>query len=138
MNWYADDLSPHMRRPFICPPRFYHKPCWIGSIWSQATYPNIRKLACIPARSLRSPCVLPTKAWDHRPSITGSAATTARVLELTRLFRLFAAHQDWAEYFLDHPTVRGVAGTSGIELHQPWREDRADWWQGLVQSALAY
>ncbi len=46
--------------------------------------------------------------------------------ERTRLFRLFAAHQDWAEYFLADPTVLGVADTYGIELRHPWREDRAD------------
>ena len=46
--------------------------------------------------------------------------------ERTRLFRLFAAHQDWAEYFLAHPTVLGVADSYGIELRHPWREDRAD------------
>jgi hypothetical protein len=46
--------------------------------------------------------------------------------ERTRLFRLFAAHQDWADYFLAQPTVLGVADTYGIELRHPWREDRAD------------
>jgi hypothetical protein len=46
--------------------------------------------------------------------------------ERTRLFRLFAAHQDWAEYFLAQPSVLGVADTYGIELPHPWREDRAD------------
>ncbi len=46
--------------------------------------------------------------------------------ERTRLFRLFAAHQDWAEYFLAEPTVLGVADSYGIELRHPWREDRAD------------
>lgn len=46
--------------------------------------------------------------------------------ERTRLFRLFAAHQDWAAYFLAQPTLLGVADTYGIELRHPWREDRAD------------
>jgi hypothetical protein len=46
--------------------------------------------------------------------------------ERTRLFRLFATHQDWAEYFLAEPTVLGVADSYGIELRHPWREDRAD------------
>ncbi len=46
--------------------------------------------------------------------------------ERTRLFRLFAAHQDWADYFLAQPTVLGIADTYGIELRHPWREDRAD------------
>ena len=46
--------------------------------------------------------------------------------ERTRLFRLFAAHADWADYFLAQPTTLGVADTYGIELIHPWREDRAD------------
>ncbi len=46
--------------------------------------------------------------------------------ERTRLFRLFATHADWAEYFLAQPTLLGVADTYGIELIHPWREDRAD------------
>jgi hypothetical protein len=46
--------------------------------------------------------------------------------ERTRLFRLFATHADWAEYFLADPTTLGVADTYGIELRHPWREDRAD------------
>lgn len=46
--------------------------------------------------------------------------------ERTRLFRLFAAHHDWAEFFLAQPTTLGVADTYGIELRHPWREDRAD------------
>jgi hypothetical protein len=46
--------------------------------------------------------------------------------ERTRLFRLFATHADWAEYFLAQPTTLGVADTYGIELRHPWREDRAD------------
>jgi hypothetical protein len=44
----------------------------------------------------------------------------------TRLFRLFDAHYDWAEYFLAEPTLLGVADSYGIELRHPWREDRAD------------
>lgn len=46
--------------------------------------------------------------------------------ERTRLFRLFAAHADWAEVFLAQPTTLGVADTYGIELRHPWREHRAD------------
>ena len=46
--------------------------------------------------------------------------------ERTRLFRLFATHADWAEFFLAQPTTLGVADTYGIELRHPWREDRAD------------
>jgi len=44
----------------------------------------------------------------------------------TRLFRLFATHHAWAEYFLAEPTVLGVADSYGIDLRHPWREDRAD------------
>lgn len=46
--------------------------------------------------------------------------------ERTRLFRLFAAHADWAESFLAQPTTLGVIDSYGIELRHPWREDRAD------------
>lgn len=46
--------------------------------------------------------------------------------ERTRLFRLFAAHQDWAEYFLADPTTLGVIDSYGIELVHPWREHRSD------------
>jgi hypothetical protein len=46
--------------------------------------------------------------------------------ERTRLFRLFATHAGWSEYFLAQPTTLGVADTYGIELIHPWREDRAD------------
>jgi hypothetical protein len=49
-----------------------------------------------------------------------------RLPERTRLFRLFATHADWTDYFLAQPTVLGVADTYGIELIHPWREDRAD------------
>ncbi len=49
-----------------------------------------------------------------------------RLPERTRLFRLFAAHTAWTEYFLADPTTLGVADTYGIELIHPWREDRAD------------
>lgn len=46
--------------------------------------------------------------------------------ERTRLFRLFAAHADWAESFLAQPMTLGVIDSYGIELRHPWREDRAD------------
>jgi hypothetical protein len=46
--------------------------------------------------------------------------------ERTRLFRLFAAHAEWADYFLADPTTLGVADTYGIELIHPWREGRSD------------
>jgi len=44
--------------------------------------------------------------------------------ERTRLFRLFATHQDWADRFLAEPTVLGVADSYGIELWHPIREGR--------------
>ncbi len=45
--------------------------------------------------------------------------------ERTRLFRLFATHQAWAEYFLAGPTPLGVADSYGIELLHPMREGRS-------------
>ncbi len=48
------------------------------------------------------------------------------VPDRTRLFRLFATHDAWAELFLAQPTVLGVADSYGIELRHPWRENRAD------------
>src|SRR5437762_3362609 len=45
--------------------------------------------------------------------------------ERTRLFRLFAAHQQWAARFLADPTVLGVADSYGIELIHPIREGRS-------------
>ena len=45
--------------------------------------------------------------------------------ERTRLFRLFAAHRAWADYFLAEPTVLGVADSYGIELIHPMREGRS-------------
>jgi hypothetical protein len=44
--------------------------------------------------------------------------------ERTRLFRLFAAHQDWTDRFLAQPTVLGVADSYGVELLHPYREQR--------------
>ena len=46
--------------------------------------------------------------------------------ERTRLFRLFATHQEWAERFLADPTILGVGDTYGIELVHPYREGRSD------------
>ncbi len=43
----------------------------------------------------------------------------------TRLFRLFATHRAWADYFLAQPTVLGVADSYGIELLHPIREGRS-------------
>lgn len=48
------------------------------------------------------------------------------VPDRTRLFRLFATHDRWTEYFLAEPTALSVADSYGIELRHPWREDRAD------------
>ncbi len=44
----------------------------------------------------------------------------------TRLFRLFAVHQAWADRFLADPTVLGVADSYGIELLHPIREGRSE------------
>ncbi len=48
-----------------------------------------------------------------------------RLPERTRLFRLFAAHQEWADRFMADPTILGVADTYGIELTHPRREGRS-------------
>lgn len=45
--------------------------------------------------------------------------------ERTRLFRLFAAHQDWVDRFLAQPTLFGVADAYGVELIHPVREGRS-------------
>jgi len=45
--------------------------------------------------------------------------------ERTRLFRLFAAHQEWSNRFMADPTVLGVIDTYGIELLHPWRHERS-------------
>jgi hypothetical protein len=44
--------------------------------------------------------------------------------ERTRLFRLFAAHQAWADRFLAEPTVLGIADSYGVELRHPRRHGR--------------
>jgi hypothetical protein len=42
----------------------------------------------------------------------------------TRLFRLFATHRAWADYFLAQPTTLGVADSYGMELVHPIRQGR--------------
>ena len=44
--------------------------------------------------------------------------------ERTRLFRLMAAHQAWADAFLAAPTFFGVADSYGVELLHPVRQGR--------------
>jgi len=39
----------------------------------------------------------------------------------TRLFRLFATHQDGADRFLAEPTIFGVADRDGVEVTPPYR-----------------
>jgi hypothetical protein len=46
-------------------------------------------------------------------------ALFSRLPERTRLFRLFATHQDWTRVFLAAPTVLGGIDTYGIELIHP-------------------
>lgn len=46
--------------------------------------------------------------------------------ERTRLFELFATHQEWTRRFLAQPTVLGVADSYGIELIHPRREGRSN------------
>lgn len=54
---------------------------------------------------------------DYRPLFP-------RLVERTRLFRLFATHQDWTDRFLAQPTVLGGADSYGSELLHPWRAGR--------------
>jgi hypothetical protein len=44
----------------------------------------------------------------------------------TRLFRLFATHQDWSDRLLADPTIFGVIDAYGIEFIHPIREGRSD------------
>jgi hypothetical protein len=60
----------------------------------------------------------------YRWLIRDYRALFPRLPERTRLFRLFAAHQAWAERFLAQPTVLGVADSYGIELLHPYRAQR--------------
>ncbi len=48
-----------------------------------------------------------------------------KVPERTRLFRLFATHRAWADYFLANPTTLGVADSYGMERMHPMREGRS-------------
>jgi hypothetical protein len=48
-----------------------------------------------------------------------------KVPHRTRVFRLFATHRAWADYFLAQPTVLGVADSYGIALLHPMREGRS-------------
>ena len=54
---------------------------------------------------------------DYRPLFP-------QLVERTRLFRLFVAHQDWTDRFLAEPSVLGVADSYGIETLHPWRAGR--------------
>jgi hypothetical protein len=45
--------------------------------------------------------------------------------ERTRLFRLFAAHRDWADRFLAQPTFFGIVDSYGIELLETRRLGRS-------------
>ena len=45
--------------------------------------------------------------------------------ERTRLFRLFAKYQDWAERFLAEPTLLGISDSFSVELIHPKREGRS-------------
>jgi hypothetical protein len=46
--------------------------------------------------------------------------------ERTRLFRLFATHQDWTNRFLVEPGLLSVVDSYGIELIHPVRQGRSD------------
>lgn len=62
------------------------------------------------------PGLLPLVASRRRRLVSGPA----------RAHPLFAAHRDWGEYVLAHPTTLGVIDSSGIALVHPWREHRTD------------
>jgi hypothetical protein len=47
-----------------------------------------------------------------------------RLPERTRLFRLFRTHQEWANRFMEEPSLLGVIDTYGIEFIHPFREGR--------------
>ena len=49
-----------------------------------------------------------------------------RLPERTRLFRLFATHQDWTNLFLAEPSLLSVIDSYGIELIHPVREGRSE------------
>src|SRR6184192_1613194 len=49
-----------------------------------------------------------------------------RLPERTRLFRLFATHQDWTRVFLAAPTVLGVIDTYGIDDPEHGRRGQED------------
>ncbi len=49
-----------------------------------------------------------------------------RLPERTRLFRLFATHQDWPHLFLIEPSLLSVIDSYGIELIHPVREGRSE------------
>ena len=59
--------------------------------------------------------------WAHR-DLRG---LFPRLPERTRLFRLFAAHQDWAGRFMAQPTFFGIADSYGIELLETRRLGRS-------------
>lgn len=54
---------------------------------------------------------------DYRPLFS-------RLPERTRLFRLFATHQEWAERFMADPMIIGVADSYCVEVLHPYREKR--------------
>lgn len=54
---------------------------------------------------------------DYRPLFP-------KLPDRTRLFRLFTAHQAWADRFLADPTVLGIADSDGIAFIHPWRAGR--------------
>jgi len=45
--------------------------------------------------------------------------------ERTGLFRLLAAHRDWADRFLAETTLLGIVDSYGVELRDPRRHGRA-------------
>jgi hypothetical protein len=56
--------------------------------------------------------------------VSNFAALFPQLPERTRLFRLLAKHQIWADRFLEEPTLLNYGDSFGIELVHPRREGR--------------
>ena len=57
--------------------------------------------------------------YNHR-------ALFPKLPEVSRLSRLFLAHQEWCKQFLADPSMLGIIDTYGIELIHPRRENASD------------
>ena len=62
----------------------------------------------------------------YRWLVANLQALFPRLPDRTRLLRLLATHQEWAQRFLAEPTFFGIVDSFGIELIHPKREGRSD------------